>query len=113
MEIQTRGITFQWEKDAEKSLLMSRGRGHRIHIHPTANEIYNLKGKPYKFSYEDGEADSGAPLGGADIWIPELIPTHRDSTIVFYLIVSHNISCLKVTLLHIMINYGGYHMWLD
>lgn len=46
---------------------MSRGRGHRIHIHPTANEIYNLKGKPYKFSYEDGEADSGAPLGGADI----------------------------------------------
>ena len=54
MEIQTLGITFQKEKDAEKSLLMSRGLGHCIHIHPIASEIYNLKEKPYKFSHEDG-----------------------------------------------------------
>lgn len=53
MEIQTVGIIFQSEKDAEKSLLMSRGLGHCIRIHPIANEIYNLNGTPYKFSHED------------------------------------------------------------
>lgn len=54
MEIHTLGITFQKEKDAEKSLLMSRGLGHCIHIHPIESEIYNLKEKPYKFSHEYG-----------------------------------------------------------
>lgn len=54
-----------------------------------------------------------APLGRTDILIPELFPTDTDSTIAFYLIVSHDISCLKVTFLHIMINYGEYHMWLN
>lgn len=53
MEILTVGIIFQREKDAEKSLLMSKGLGHCIHIYPTANEIYNLNVTPCKFSHED------------------------------------------------------------
>ena len=64
MEIQTTGIMFQKEKDAEKSLLMSRGLGHCIHIYPIASEIYNLKKKKsYKFRHKDGETDSGCPSG--------------------------------------------------
>lgn len=46
---------------------MSRGRGYRIYIYFIVNEIYNLKGKFYKFSYEDGEVDFGVFLGGVDI----------------------------------------------
>lgn len=114
MEIQTTGIMFQKEKDAEKSLLMSRGLGHCIHIYPIASEIYNLKKKnPINSDIRMERKILAAPLGRTDILIPELFPTDTDSTIAFYLIVSHDISCLKVTLLHIMINYGEYHMWLN
>lgn len=51
----------------KKSLLMSRGLGHCIHICPIANDIHNLKDKPINSAMRMDRQILATPLGGADI----------------------------------------------